>query len=218
MSQPLKERLSMTKKYKPKEREDRFCTECGKQLRKYYKSNETVCGQPKVTKTQSRCQLDRSNRLKLNNQAIDTTGKRCKICDRVMIYKRNANQELCNIPKGIRYLFIDHKTPCQRQNQANVEKKWKEDQKDNPRQKTEEELIYDEIDQRWLPKLKLPPNDGKKRKCLGILSADDELGDHWFVSTGPGNRQCLKCIEAREVRQEMGACTDNPHKHHSHRE
>lgn len=199
----------MTKKYKPKAREDRFCTECGKQLRRYYKSNETVCGQPKVTKTQSQCQLDRSKRLKLNNQAKDTTGKRCKICNKVMDYKRNANQELCNIPKGIRYLFKDPKTPCQRKNQAIVEKAWKDDIKNNPKKKTEEQLILEDIDKNWLKKLILPPNDGVRRKCLGILSADDELGEHWFESAGPGNRICPECVEAKEVRQEMGALADD---------
>ncbi len=195
-------------KYKPKAREPRFCTECGKQLRKYYKSNENVCGWPRVTKTQSQCQLDRSDRLKLNNQAKDTTGKRCKVCNKVMDYKRNANQELCNIPKGIRYLFIDHKTPCQRKNQSLVEAAWKKQQKESPKKRTEEELIYDEIDQKWLPELKLPPFDGVRRKCMGILSADDELGEHWFESAGPGNRICPKCVEAREMRKEAGAIAD----------
>ncbi len=204
----LKERLSMTKKYKPKEREPRFCTECGTQLRKYYKSNETVCGMPKVTKNQSQCQLDRSNRLRLNNQAKDTTGKRCKICNKVMDYKRNANQDICNRPKGIRYLFKESLTPCQKLNKQRVEARWKDRRKMNPVAKTEEQLILEEIDQKWLPELKLPPHDGVTRRCLGILSADDELGEHYFSSAGPGNRQCPKCIEAKEVRLEMGAIAD----------
>lgn len=202
----IRERWSMI--YKPKARKDRFCTECGTQLRRYYKSNETVCGQPKVTKNQSRCQLDRSSRLKLNNQAKDTTGRKCKICNEVMVYKQNANQELCNRPKDIRYLFIDHITPCQVINRRTVIGGWKKKRKKYPIEKTEEEKLYDEIDQKWLPELKLPLFDGKVRKCMGLLSADDELGDHWFKSAGPGNRICPKCVEAREIRKEAGAIAD----------
>lgn len=202
----LTERWSM--RYKPKEREDRFCEECGTQLRKYYKSNETVCGQPKVTKNQSRCQLDRSSRLRLNNQAKDTTGKKCKICNEVMVYKQNANQELCNRPKNIRYLFVDHITPCQVKNRKTVIDDWKKMRKDTPIVKTEEDLIHDEIDQKWLHELKLPIFDGKKRRCVGLLSADDELGEHWFISAGPGNRICSRCVEAREIRKEAGAIAD----------
>lgn len=195
-------------RYKPKAREDRFCTECGSQLRKYYKSNETVCGQPKVTKNQSRCQLDRSSRLRLNNQAKDTTGRECKICGDVMGYKVNANQDICNRPSNVRYLFIDHLTPCQIENRTRVINAWRAKRKGNPIVRTEEQLICDAIDQKWLPELKLPPFDGKKRRCVGILSPDNELGEHWFISAGPGNRICPKCVEAREIRKDAGIIAD----------
>lgn len=195
-------------KYKPKAREPRNCTECNKPLRKFYKSNEYVCAHPKVNKTQSQCQLDRSDRLGLNNQSIDTSGKRCKICDKVMIYKRNANQELCNRPKGIRYLFVDPKTPCQRKNQQLVEKAWKENRIDHPLEKTEEELIIEIIDRMWLPDLVLPPFDGKLRVCMGVLTAEDKLGHHTFVSAGPGNRICSLCVDAKEQRIEQGTINE----------
>jgi hypothetical protein len=179
-------------------REPRHCSECGKELRKYYNKNEYVCGHPKVTQTQSQCQLDRSSRLKTNNQALNTVGRECKICGEVMIYKANANQEICNRPKNIRYLFVHPKTPCQIKNQRTVEADWKKDQKENPRQKTEEELIEETIDNVWLPALVEPIKDGIMRRCLGMLSSEEFLGDHWFKSDGPHNRQCPECVEAKE--------------------
>jgi hypothetical protein len=195
-------------KLRVKEREARHCTECGKQLRKFWKRNENVCGQPKVTKTQSRCQLDRSARLKTNNQARNTDGRECKICGDVMVYKANSNQEICNRPKNIRYLFLEPKTPCQIKNQKSVESDWKKKRKENPVERTEEEQIEDIIDQIWLPELKLPPNDGKMRMCLGMLSDEDQLGAHWFKSAGPGNRICPLCVEAKETRSATGSVRD----------
>jgi hypothetical protein len=120
-----------------------------------------------------------------------------------MIYKANANQEICNRPKDIRYLFLYHKTPCQVKNQKAVEADWKKERKENPLEKTEEQLIAENIDQMWLPELKLPPNDGRRRMCLGMLSAEDQLGEHYFASTGPGNRVCPLCVDAKERNKEF---------------
>jgi len=192
-------------------REPRYCTECGNQLRVHYNKNETVCGQPKVTKTQSRCQLDRSVRLKTNNQAKNTEGRQCKICGDVMIYKANANQEICNRPKDIRYLFVDHRTLCQVKNQRKVEFDWKRGRKDNPVEKTEEELIEEAIDLTWYPALKEPTSDGIMRRCLGVLSADDALGEHYFKSDGDHNRICPKCKEAREKNREFDNIRNDGH-------
>jgi hypothetical protein len=125
-----------------------------------------------------------------------------------MVYKANSNQEICNRPKDVRYLFLEPKTPCQIKNQKTVESDWKKKRKDNPVEKTEEEQIEDIIDQIWLPELKLPPNDGIRRRCLGMLSADDELGVHYFASSGPGNRICPACVEAKETRRATGSVRD----------
>ncbi|RLA40474.1 MAG: hypothetical protein DRR06_17415 [Gammaproteobacteria bacterium] len=162
-----------------------------------------MCGQPRVTKTQSQCQLDRSARLKTNNQAKNTEGKTCKVCNTVMIYKANSNQEICNRPKEVRYLFVDHKTPCQVKNQKQVEAEWKLDRKNNPKKRTEEEQIEDAIDQIWYPVLKEPTFDGKMRKCLGMLSHEDALGEHFFKSAGPENRQCPRCLDAKSTNKEF---------------
>jgi hypothetical protein len=139
----------------------------------------------------------------MNNQALNTEGRECKICGTVMIYKANANQEICNRPKDIRYLFVENKTPCQIKNQRTVEGNWKKRRKENPLERTEQEQIEDAIDQIWLPELKLPPFDGKKRKCLGMLSAEDALGEHFFTSAGPGNRICPECVDAKERNREF---------------
>jgi hypothetical protein len=147
--------------------------------------------------------LDRSARLKTNNQALNTEGRECKICGEVMTYKANANQEICNRPKDIRHLFVDHRTLCQLKNQRTVEYNWKQKRKENPLERTEEEQIEDAINQIWLPELKLPPFDGKRRRCLGMLSAEDALGEHYFTSAGPGNRICPECVEAKEMNKEF---------------
>jgi hypothetical protein len=149
--------------------------------------------------------------LKTNNQALNTEGRECKICGEVMEYKANANQEICNRPKDIRHLFVDHRTPCQIQNQRTVEADWKKKRKESPLERTEEEQIEDVIDQVWLPELKLPPFDGKRRRCLGMLSAEDALGEHYFKSAGPHNRICPECVEARETNREFDCIRNDGH-------
>ncbi len=53
----------------------------------------------------------------------------------------------------------------------------------------------------YLDRFKKPKakHQRKKRKCLGVLSHDDRLGEHWFMSAGPHNRVCEKCENLRTV-------------------
>lgn len=192
-----------------KKRPPKYCEECGKKLRSNYRPKEVVCSKPKVNGTSySKCQKDRLVRLGRYSVSKDTTGRKCKICDKVMEYKSNANQIVCKHPIDVRKQLKEqgkeYRTDCEKKNQENNGRIWNKDNRKTKKQIREEREFFigkEELDMLDYAPLKEPPVDNKKRRCLGVLSRENELGEHFFISKGPYNRICDECVEAAERRQ-----------------
>jgi hypothetical protein len=191
-------------------RPDKFCEECNKKLPDGYRHKDVVCGQPKYNGTQySKCQRDRLIRLgKYGNMRIDTTGRKCVVCDAVLQDVQNALQFICKLPLEERQILkaqgLPWRTECEKKNQERNGLKWKKVNRRTKKEKQEEIEFFvgkDDADMMYYAPLKLPYEDNKQRRCLGILSHEDELGEHWFKSKGPHNRVCDKCVEAFDMRE-----------------
>jgi hypothetical protein len=183
---------------KKQPRPPKYCEECGKQLRKNYRPMDVVCSKPKWNGTSySKCQRDRLIRLGLyGNMAQDTTGRKCKICEKEIENITNANQTVCKRPLYLRKYFKDFRTKCEKKNQKQNGDNWaKIHRKTKAERRKDREFFIgkEDIDMLNYPPLKVPKNDRTMRRCLGILTHDDELGEHWFESSGPENRICNKC-------------------------
>ncbi len=188
-----------------KERPPKFCEECGKKLRSNYRPTDVVCGQPKWNGTAySKCQRDRLIRLGIYKVAQDTTGKKCKVCDKVMEWKFNATQKVCKYPVWLRRYLKEKKTPCEKVNMKNNGENWNKVHRRTKREiRAEQEFFLgkEESDMVGYAPLIEPPVDNKQRKCIGILSQEGELGEHYFTSKGAYNRICPKCVESAEMRE-----------------
>lgn len=191
-------------------RPDKFCEECNKKLPDGYRHKDVVCGQPKYNGTQySKCQRDRLIRLgKYGNMKIDTSGRVCVVCGKELTNVTNASQFICKLPleerKELKLAGLPYRTECEKRNQERNGNKWARVNRRTKKEVQKEIEFFigkDDADMVHYAPLKLPHEDNKVRRCLGILSHEDELGEHTFVSKGPYNRVCDKCNEAFEMRE-----------------
>lgn len=191
----------MRKKIK---RPPKYCEECGTKLRSNYRPQDAVCSQPKWNGTAySKCQRARLIRLGRYSIAQDTTGKKCKVCDKVMEHMTNANQSVCKRPPHLRRYFAKYRTDCEIKNQATNGDKWKKVNRRTKKEKQEHIEFFvgkEDLDMLDYAPLVKPYEDNKQRRCLGILSHEGELGDHFFKSKGPYNRVCPLCVESAMMR------------------
>jgi len=191
-------------------RPDKFCEECNKKLPDGYRNKDVVCGQPKYNGTQySKCQRDRLIRLgKYGNMKKDTTGRKCKVCSAELGNVSNAAQYICKRPLGERKRLkaegLPWRTECEIRNQKVNGDKWKRANRRTKKEQQEEIEFFigkEDADMTHYAPLRLPREDNKVRGCLGILTHGTELGEHTFVSKGPYNRVCDRCVEAFEMRE-----------------
>lgn len=181
-------------KHIPVARAGKACEICEAPLRSNYRKDERVCAHPKIPgTTQSVCQQMLARKTGATSPKQDTTGKKCLTCGEVMIWVTNANQKYCKRPLYLRQYFIDPRTMCEKTAQSQSEKDWRDNNKDG-RVATTPWSVQE------APKglLKIVYT---KRKCLGVLTNDDELGEHYFLSDGVGNRVCERCRQSSETRK-----------------
>ncbi len=191
------------KKHIPKKREARFCEICDAPLRKLYKSDERVCGHPKIPgKTQSVCQQMYARKTGATAYRQDTTGRKCGVCKKVMGWMSNANQKYCKRPLYLRRYFVDPRTECEKIAQRKSEDDWRKKNKNGRIPRSTETINYPDH------AIEIPEPVFTRRLCLGILSTE-ELGEHYFMSSGVHNRQCERCKIASDQRKVTAAKYDN---------
>jgi hypothetical protein len=116
----------------------------------------------------------------------------------------NANQTVCKHPPHIRKYLIDYRTDCEKKNQAINGDNWKKVNRRTKKEIREEQEFFigkEDLDMLDYAPLVKPYEDNKQRRCLGILSHEGEIGEHFFKSKGPYNRICPRCEEVAEMRE-----------------
>lgn len=119
----------------------------------------------------------------------------CKICGVPVENYTNNNQLYCSYTEEQQEEFNSKLSPCQQKARKRVLGGWKFRLYNGIGPKN-----IDSVENYKAVQPLYKPVDAKLRSCIGILTNDDQLGPHTFISSGPHHRICDKCHAAAQTR------------------
>ncbi|MCP3965092.1 MAG: hypothetical protein GY718_01885 [Lentisphaerae bacterium] len=119
----------------------------------------------------------------------------CLMCGEPVKNYTGNNQMYCKYTEDQKLEFGNHLSPCQVGAKLKVFRDWK-----NRLSMGKGPKNTDSVESYKAVRTAQRMGDIRTRKCIGILTAEDELGPHDFISSGPHHRICNKCHSASESR------------------